>query len=325
MRTAPDVPAGTTGSMPGSGDSRSGYAHPAYAEAVADGNATLPLIHAEGCLILRKIPGTDLEDASAPYPFLVCRRWSALDEDLAALPSGPVSLVVVTDPLAEIDPSGLHKAFNRLARPYKEHFVIGLDQPVDSFADPHHLGCARRALRKIDVECCSSPLDHIDVWMRLYGVLAERHGLSGRSRFSETSLRRQFGVPGCRLFRAERSGRTIGMIVMMEWNDSAYFHLGAYDAEGYRRNASYALVRAVIDHYAAARFRWLSIGAGAGAFRREDDGLIRFKRGWASGTRTTYLCGHVFDESLYAELAAATGTVHSAYFPAYRTGEFGSR
>jgi hypothetical protein len=54
-----------------------------------------------------------------------------------------------------------------------------------------------------------------------------------------------------------------------------------------------------------------------------DDGLSRFKRGWATGTRTAYLCGRVLDRREYERMVRAAGAGTTAYFPAYRTGEFG--
>ena len=44
----------------------------------------------------------------------------------------------------------------------------------------------------------------------------------------------------------------------------------------------------------------------------------RFKRGWATGTRTAHFCGRVLDPERYAQLAGAAAT---SYFPAYRAGE----
>ena len=50
--------------------------------------------------------------------------------------------------------------------------------------------------------------------------------------------------------------------------------------------------------------------------------LTRFKRGWASGTKTTYLCGHVQDPDMFSRLCGAVEGNAAEYFPAYRAGEF---
>ena len=73
-----------------------------------------------------------------------------------------------------------------------------------------------------------------------------------------------------------------------------------------------------LEHYARLGLEWAHLGAGAGAALSEADGLSRFKAGWASETRTAYLCGRVFDRRRYTDLAGAAPTT---YFPAYRAGE----
>ncbi|WP_373502078.1 GNAT family N-acetyltransferase [Aestuariivirga sp.] len=298
-----------------------GYSSPQYWEALGMGGTVSPLTKSGGAMIVRAIPGSGEElDAIAPYPFLCCTDWAALEADMGGLPRNLVSVTAVTDPLGNADEALLRRCFNHMVRSYKTHYTIGLTAPLESFADPHHLGCARKALKKLDIEVCADPEAHIGDWLRLYANLVARHGIGKAARMSEASLRMQMRVPGARLFRAARTGRTVGMIMVMETAPRAYFHLGAYDAEGYRLNASYALVAAVIRHYAAKGFTFLSIGAGAGAFGDGESGLTAFKKGWASGQRMTWLCGHIADRERYDRLTL--GMPDGTYFPGYRAGEY---
>ncbi len=299
-----------------------GYGNSLYAAAMADGGRVVELPKSGGRIIVRDVPGQTARDAMAPYPFLTCRSWRDLAADLANLSDPLVSLVAVTGPFADTSEAELGQAFRTFVRPYKPHFVIDLAQPLESIADPHHLGCARHARKTVQTELCSDPTAHVEDWLRLYAVLTERHGISGANLMSAQSLQRQFAVPGLRLFRAHCAGRTIGMIAVMEMHPFACFHLGAYDEEGYRRSASYPLVEAVITHYREAGFQHMSIGGRAGAHGKEDDGLARFKRGWSSGTRMTYLCGHIFDTQKYDALSSQLAPPETDYFPAYRAGEF---
>jgi hypothetical protein len=46
-----------------------------------------------------------------------------------------------------------------------------------------------------------------------------------------------------------------------------------------------------------------------------DDGLSRFKAGWATGRRTAWFGGRIGDRAAYDALAAGR---QAAYFPAYR-------
>jgi hypothetical protein len=88
--------------------------------------------------------------------------------------------------------------------------------------------------------------------------------------------------------------------------------------------ASYALYWYAISHF-RERVRWLDLGGVAGLSEgAPEDGLQRFKAGWATGTRPSFLCGRVLQPSVYADLATKRGIAESSYFPAYRRGEFSS-
>ena len=92
---------------------------------------------------------------------------------------------------------------------------------------------------------------------------------------------------------------------------------------GYKLRSSFALFWFAIDYFAANSLRWLNLGAGAGIESKEVDGLTRFKRGWSTGTRTAYFCGRLLDCTRYSEIVEAKNISPTAYFPAYREGEFG--
>ncbi len=74
-----------------------------------------------------------------------------------------------------------------------------------------------------------------------------------------------------------------------------------------------------LEQFAADGLQWAALGAGAAA--GGGDGLTRFKSGWATGTRSAYLCGRVLDRERYARLAASAQP-GEPWFPAYRAGEF---
>ncbi len=56
----------------------------------------------------------------------------------------------------------------------------------------------------------------------------------------------------------------------------------------------------------------VNLGGGVGA---RDDGLVRFKRGWATEERVAHLCGRILDRAAYERLTRS-GTF--GWFPAYR-------
>jgi hypothetical protein len=258
------------------------------------------------------------------YPLFACRDWSRLDADLAELEGELVSLSLVADPFGDHDPEALRRCFPALVVPFKEHFTVDLSRAPESFVDAHHRRNARKALERLSVEAVPNTPGLTGEWARLYATLIERHGIRGLTAFSEVAFAGQLAVPGIVVFRAVHEGRTVGMTLWYACGDVCYYHLGAYSAEGYGQRASFAIFWRAIEHFADAGMRWLSLGAGVGLSGGAEDGLTRFKRGWATEKRTAYFCGRIFDPRRYEELSRARGvSPASRYFPAYRDGEFG--
>jgi hypothetical protein len=232
-----------------------------------------------------------------------------------------VSLVAVADPFGNHNTAELAACFPNLHVAYKEHYVIDLTRPVFERLSNHHARNVRKATRQVDVERCKDPIRFAGDWMRLYGALIERHQIQGIAAFSRTSFEKQMHVPGLILFRAVARNETVGMVLWYQHNEIGYYHLAAYSHLGYELKASFALFASAIDYF-STRLRFLSLGAGAGIYGSEEDGLTRFKKSWATGTRTAYLCGRIFDRARYDELVRMRGVTGIAnYFPLYRKGE----
>ena len=113
------------------------------------------------------------------------------------------------------------------------------------------------------------------------------------------------------------------MVLWMARDGIAYYHLGAYSDAGYGEGASFALFWTAWKFFTARHFRWLSLGGGAGLQEDTDSGLMRFKRGWSTGTRSSYFCGRILDRDAYARLVRENAVTAHGYFPDYRKGEFG--
>jgi hypothetical protein len=94
---------------------------------------------------------------------------------------------------------------------------------------------------------------------------------------------------------------------------------------GYAVSASYGLCQTALAYFhsgMSGRVRYVDLGAGAG-LDGSTDGLTKFKRGWATGTRPAFFCGRVFDAERYAALTRLAHAESAKYFPAYRQGELG--
>ena len=252
------------------------------------------------------------------YPLFCCADWSRLAEDLEELEGELVSLSIVADPFGDHRSHDLRSCFPHHVVPFKPHFVVDLSRPPERFVSRHHLRRARKAAERVQVEPVVSAIAALDRWDRLYEVLIRRHGIEGPRRFSRVAFAAQLEVPGIVVFEAKTEEHSIGMLLWYVRDSIGYYHLGAYDALGYDLGASYALFRFALDYFAATGVRWLTLGGGAGLGR--DEGLARFKGGWASETRQVFFCGRVLDAERYAELSGSEAS--GPYFPAYRRGEF---
>jgi hypothetical protein len=259
-----------------------------------------------------------------PYPLFACRDWGALRGDLEVLrETRLVSLGLVADPFGGWSEEDLKRCFpDRLVR-FKDHFVADLAEVRPETLSKHHRYYARKAMRDVEVDVFpGDAADFLDEWVDLYGTLTARHGLTGIKAFSRVAFAAQLRIPGMVVLRAREGERTVGAHLWYVQGDVAYSHLAALSDRGYQLNGSYALYWFAMEHF-RERVRWLEIGAGAGTSADAEDGLTRFKRGWASGTRPVWFCGRIFDRARYDALAAARGLLDAAYFPAYRSGEFG--
>jgi Acetyltransferase (GNAT) domain len=292
----------------------SGYADPRYAASLAEFGRPCPLPRSEGSVLERPV-ADGARDLMGPYPLFACRNWAGLAEDLAELEQRAVSVVLVADPLGGAAQGQLEHAFPDLMRPYKLHHVRDHERPWQP--PSHHRRHLRRAAAAVEVEVCADPARHLEEWSELYSGLVARHGLVGIRAFSREAFARQLALPGLVAVRAERDGATVGMALWLEDRPCAHYHLGAYSSAGYEVNASYAVFDRALRYLEDRGVRWIDIGGSAGD-GGADDGLDRFKRGWANETRTAHLCGRVLDRDAYRHL---TGSRPTDWFPAYRASE----
>jgi hypothetical protein len=326
----PELSANASSVVEPTTDSLSGYQSHQYAHALSEFGTPVRLPRCGGWLIERSVPDSNDLDAMGSYPIFSCVDWKSLKLDLESLEHAQrvVSVALVADPFADVGRSELEECFD-FVRPFKEHFVVDLQEDPESLIPRHHRYYARRSLRDAVVEVCSSPEEHLDEWVSLYDVLIRRHGLRGIRAFSRTSFAQQLKTPGQVLFRMTASGTPLGMHLWFVQGNVAYSHLIAISDAGYANSASYGLYHAAICHFrrtpgADGPVRWLELGAGAGVARDKVDGLTVFKRGWSNATRQAYFCGRIFDRSRYEELSRAKNVSDNGYFPAYRHSEFSS-
>jgi hypothetical protein len=298
-----------------------GYANAAYAASLDALGEPRRLGRSGGWILVREIPGSELRDAMGPYPIFACVDWPALATDIGELRDELVAVSLVADPFSGATADDLARAFGDLVTPFKEHFVVDLRGAWRETMHPHHRRNVRRALAALEVEEVDDPPSLLDDWVALYGELIDHHRITGPAAFSRDSFATQLRVPGIVALRAVEDGVTVGATLWYVARGVAYYHLGAYSARGYELGASFALFDRGLERFAAEGVAWASLGAGAGLDGALDDGLTRFKRGWATATRTAYLCGRILQRAVYDELSAERSRPGTPYFPAYRAGE----
>lgn len=301
-------------------DEATGYLHHAYAESLTEFGRPVFLPASQGWILQRQIPGTPYHDAMGCYPLFTCRDWSRLETDLASIGTDLVSLALVADPFGDYEDTSLKRCFSTVF-PFKEHFIVDLSLPVSRSISAHHRYYGRKAQRAVRVELCPDPTRFLDEWLVLYENLKVRHGIRGIAEFSTRAFEVQLRVPGAVMFRGVCDGNTVGMMIWYVCGRKGYWHLSAYSQVGYQLRASYALLSYAIEYFGAEGCRWLDLGANAGISGNPTDGLAQFKRGWATGTRPTYFCGHILDRDKYAEICRQRNGDPTKYFPAYRSEE----
>jgi hypothetical protein len=294
-----------------------------YAESLSELGKPFALEESAGWLLRRKIAGSSDYDAMGCYPVFCCKDWSGLNKDLNNINDRIISLSLVTDPFAGCSEAYLKSCFRDICYPFKQHFVIDLSKETKTFISESHFRKVKKAEKIIYVEKCDNPIDFIDEWITLYDNLIKRHSIRGILKFSREIFQKQLSIPGIILFRAVYQDKTVGMLLWCINNNTGYYHLGAYSSSGYELNASFALFWYIIDYFRKENLSYLGLGAGAGISNNTEDGLSRFKKGWSTGTKTSYFCGRIYNNKRYLELLNKEDHIETTkYFPAYRAGEF---
>ncbi|CAH2031353.1 hypothetical protein [Trichlorobacter ammonificans] len=297
-----------------------GFCHPDYAGSLAEFGTPRHLPASGGWLLERPIAGSDYRDAMGCYPLFVCRDWGGLAADLEPLRHELVSLALVTDPFGQYDEALLHGCFD-VVMPFKPHFVADLSQSITTIVSSHHRYYVRKALKNVSIDICKEPIRYLDEWTELYGNLSRKFNVRGIRAFSRDSFKKQLSIPGAVLFRALYQGTAVAAHLVIVQDDICYGHLVGSSELDQQLLAAYALYWSEIEYF-SGRARWFDWGAGAGV-AAADNGLTRFKKGWATETRMTWFCGKTCNPQRYAEMVQAAGSPATGYFPAYRAGEFG--
>lgn len=288
-----------------------GYASADYVRAL--GAEAIPLGQTGGFLTQRPIGTTGLTDLAGAWPLFTCTDWHDLSGAVAAIAPGPVTLTLVSDPLAPLSQAGLAAIFPVL-RPLHDHWLIDLTAPAE--LSRHHIRKLRQT-RVPQIKAGPATPDLARGWAALYAHLVEKKHIADARAFSVVALTAQLLVPGAEVVTAWDGETLLGVDLYYLDRGRAFAHLSAYAPEGYAVSVSYPMMAAAIDHF-AGRAQVIDLGGAPGG--APGPGIAQFKAGWTQVTRPSYLCGKILDPAAYARLAPEADP--AGWFPAYRAGEF---
>jgi Acetyltransferase (GNAT) domain len=286
------------------------YSDPAYAAAF--GCETLAVPEWGTPVLVRPIAGTSDFDACGCYPLAVLEARADIRGGLARLRrAGAVSVVLVPDPLHGPPEETLRHGLP-LYRPYKTHFLFDRSLPRRQFPLNHRKNI-ERAWQSCEIVQISFAAILQD-WIVLYRDVVRRQQIRGIANFSDGYFAALASLPQLTALVALRAGKLAAASVWMCSNRVAYYHLGASSPEGYEMRASFGLIAAAIDRF--PKFELIHLGGSPGMGADDaNEGLRRFKRGFANREVMAYLGGAVLDQVRYDRLAAKIPTT---FFPAYR-------
>jgi hypothetical protein len=290
------------------------YASEAYARSLLHWGEAMPVPEWGTSVIVRDIPAGG-KDASGTYPIAVLAADADIPSGLDRLKRrGLVSVTLVVDEFHGPTIEALRSHFT-IVRPFKTHFVRLMSK---SFVySKHHRYEVKRALSKVTIE----PIDlnqHLSQWRDLYHSLVRRHGLTGLHDFAPKYFSMLSEMHGVTTIGAWLQDTLVSAHIWVDDGRRVLSHLAASSEDGYRCGAAYAVYDQSIRHFAEADV--VILGGGSGTRDDPDDGLARFKRGFANNQASAYICGAILDPARYLEITQQQSpSPTSPFFPSYRS------
>ena len=290
------------------------YATLAYANTLAHVGRPQFVASWQSYVLLRQFRG-HTEDAIGPYPLTCIAPGSDIGSGLASLREvGAVSVTIVVDGLLGPASSDLHEAFP-IARPFKTHYVF--DPNVAAYVPSKHHSYEIRRANQRSVEVKVVELEGIlDAWVSLYDELVSHRAIKGTQCFSRDSFAALARCHGLCTVAAYIGQELVSCHLWFRYGGHVWSHLAATSALGYETGAAYAVYDYSIRTFSG---NVINLGGTAGNDDAPDNGLVRFKAGFANRKQQAFLCGVVLDAEAYRSLCDERGPATDNYFPAYRS------
>jgi hypothetical protein len=273
-----------------------------------------------GGVLARPISGSAFSDVMGAYPLFSCSNWRGLADDVRGLRERFVSLVLVPDPASPLSRAELQATFD-IVRPMNDHYIIEFARFSSANVSQHHARELRRAEKRgLEIQIADGAFELAEDFHRLYRTLVERRRISGLRDFSLTTMQKQMPIDGSVVVSVLKGGELMGMDWYYRDRSWAYNHLSACSKAGYANSAAYLMKAAAIEYF-RGKVDVLDLG-GAPRLGLGGDGLSLFKSGWSTGTKPSYLCGAILNETEFRRLIGGEDPRQEGYFPSYRRGDF---
>lgn len=273
-------------------EARSGhlFSHPycseAYSRALDEANASTLAVPDWGTHVLvREGPGGKRMAVGA-RPFASLDPGCDLEAGLDHLrQAGVTSVSLVTDPLWGAERAELARAFD-VCRRFKEIYLVDTaSEPRISKRHRNRIKNARKAAEVREI----SLAEHLERWFALYSRNVANRKIP--QPFTNAHFEHISRLPGLRTVAVLIDGEIATITMWLPYQDTLYFHDAASSEAGHATEASYVAFAHVVEHFDDCRYIFL--GGAADFFDDPLDGLARFKRGFANGSNTSYLCSSI--------------------------------
>lgn len=265
----------------------------------------------ETSVLIRKI-NNHFEDIFGPYPLTILPKNCNIQGGLQRLRnSGFVSATLILDDFHRPDLNQLQDAFT-IVTPFKTHLITNLQTTNHNYTK-HHRYYIKKALEKVTVKKFDLE-KYLTEWGQLYQELATKHNLSSLHKFSAAHHHALSQLPGVTAIGAWIEDKLVSAHIFVSDGNYVHSHLAASNQEGYSCGAAYAINDAAIKFFKDTKL--INFGGGAGLSSQINDGLFKFKQGFANDQSQSYLCGVILDPKKYEDLTNRKEP--TTFFPAYR-------
>jgi len=288
------------------------YASFAYAQAFGHHYRAVHVPAWQTYMLIDRIAGSGYRDATFCYPYSALNPGSNLRDGLEQIKStGAVSVVLMPDPLYGPPAESMARVFS-VKIPFKTNYLIDFQLPLR--ISKHHRYEIRRSQKACEMRVAALS-DVLPEWLELYALLTRRHQIDGITRFSNEYFSAIAQMDSFVAIVAESRGCIIAASLWSRFQDIVTNHLGASSEKGYEVGASYAIYAAALELFGDAKT--INLGGASGLRVSPDDGLARFKRGFANREIATTVYGEILRPDVYWRLSALAGRGEE-FFPAYR-------